>query len=89
MTQYPSRDWDVASAVDTQAEMLGDWKVGRARHAAGSASRPDLFDDRCHRIWAVMEATDAQLDLAEERAAVALARAPAGADHSPATFRTR
>jgi len=87
LTQDPASGWDVEGAVETQARILGDWKVDRARHHA-SGARPEPSDDRYYRAWAAMEATDAQLDLAEERAAAALAQAPIGVDRSPATFRS-
>lgn len=87
LTQDPARSWDVDSAVDTQTRILGDWKADRARHATSAATRPEVFDDRYYRRWAAMEATDTQLDLAEERAAAALAQTPPGADRSPAAFR--
>lgn len=87
LTQNPASGWDVKDAVETQARILGNWKIDRARHHAFGA-RPEPFDDRYYRAWAAMEATDAQLDLAEERAAAARAQAPIGADRSPAAFRS-
>ena len=89
LTSEPSHGWDIDAAVDTQARILGDWKVDRAHHDLDSQVHPNVFDDRYLRAWAAMEATDTQLDLAEERAATLLAQAPAGADRSPAAFRTR
>ncbi len=87
LTQDPASGWDVEGAVETQARILGDWKVDRARHHAPGA-RTEPFDDRYYRAWAAMEATDAQLELAEERAAAAFAQAPIGADRNPAAFRS-
>lgn len=87
LTQTPDEPWDIDTTVDTQADILGNWKVDRARYHL-AAEQPDAaFDEQYYRTWMAMEATDAQLDEAQERAAAALERSPGRAGRSPLAFR--
>lgn len=56
------------AAAGRQSQILGDWPVDRARVLGDDAGVDPSFDAAYWRKWAILEATDAELDDAHERA---------------------